>query len=553
MKVIPSHRFIPVLLLSFAALIPCGLQAQGTNPTSSYTNRFDTASDAASWIYWYGLGNNNTPMTWDGTMDANNDPNSGSLLVSLPFGSTGDQGVWFGTFHNQFGYDAGTIYNGTTFTSISFDIHVDPSSPLDAAGDFGVLQVGLIRQGWANGGTFEANSPTIPAQATNGWAHLNQPIDPAGAGLDAVAGVNFKYTSYSGYPKTPMTFWIDNLVVQLSSAQAPAPKLGTLSKAIPGLNLFSSGNNGDQFQRTSIKLQSTSGVGWLGATTPVSYSMTITNFPNGISFPGYQAHIFLTSGTPTDTETAPDYSEANLIFLDIHATTNGTAYAAFRYKTNEPNGNAMVYNDNPTNGPAGTLGTVGSSTPLGTWSMTWDHDTNVTVIAPDGTNTGHYSISSDAAALFADPLNVYFGAQPNSATNVGQAVVLTQVAVSGIAAPVKADFLGNGAALDTTNSWTVVASDTNTVQLLPNDPGAWWVKWALPDAGFALQVSTNLVQTNGWVTLTGTNAPGAPLPSLVSAGARSVYVPSSAVGGAKAAFFRLAQQPATTNTVTTGQ
>src|SRR5262249_25101381 len=154
-----------------------------------YTNRFDTATDAASWIYWYGLSYNNTPMTWDNTMDANNDPNSGSLMVSLPFGATGDQGVWFGTFHNQFAYDGGTIYNGTAFTNITFDIHVDPSSPLDTAGDFGVLQVGLVRQGWTSGGTFEANSPLIPAQATNGWVHLNQPIDPTGAGLDTVAGV----------------------------------------------------------------------------------------------------------------------------------------------------------------------------------------------------------------------------------------------------------------------------------------------------------------------------------------------------------------------------
>src|SRR5690349_16970661 len=104
--------------------------AQGTAPQSDYTNSFDTSASVASWIFWYGLGFNNTAMTWDGTMDAQNNPNSGSLEVSLPFGSKGDQAVWFGTFHNGYGYDGTTIYDGTKFTNITFDVHVDPSSPL---------------------------------------------------------------------------------------------------------------------------------------------------------------------------------------------------------------------------------------------------------------------------------------------------------------------------------------------------------------------------------------------------------------------------------------
>jgi hypothetical protein len=128
-------------------------------------------------------------------------------------------------------------------------------------------------------------------------------------------------------------------------------------------------------------------------------------------------------------------------------------------------------------------------------------------------------------------------------------VVLSQVAINGSASPVQANFVGSGASLDTTNTWTVVAGDTNTVQLLPNDPGAWWIKWGLPDAGFGLQVSTNLANRTGWTTLTGPAATGTPLPSLISAGSRAVYLPSAVLGGAQAAFFRLAQQPSVTNTV----
>lgn len=536
----PSVALVAAAVFSLA---PDQSRAQGVTPQSDYTNSFDDATSTASWIYWYGLGFNNTAMTWDGTMDAQGNPNSGSLEVSLPFGPKGDQGVWFGTFHNGGGYDGSTIYDGTKFTNITFDVHVDPSSPLSPAGDFGVLQVGLVRQGWANGGTFDPNSPTIPASATNGWVHLNQTIDQTGAGLDAVAGVDFKYTSYSGYPTNPITFWIDNLDVHLATSKAAPPQFSPLlTKPTAGLNLFSSGSNGDQYQRTNLKLQNSSGLGWVGATNPVTYSLTITNFPNGAAYPGYQAHLFITTGTPAATETDPDYAETNLIFLDIHENADGSAYAAFRYKTNEPAANTMVYNSNPTNGPAGTLGTVGSSTVLGTWKLTFDHDTNITVTAPDLTNVAHFSFTEDAAALFADPLNVYFGAQPNSPANFGQSVVLSAVSISGNAQPVSDNFFADNWQLDTNLTWTIVANDPTTVQLLAPDPRAFFIKWSLPDSGFGLQTSTNLTDPKAWVSLTGPEVTNSPLLSFASAGARMVYLPSTVLGNGQLGFFRLNQQ-----------
>ena len=108
----------------------------------------------------------------------------------------------------------------------------------------------------------------------------------------------------------------------------------------------------------------------------MTYALTITNFPSGAAYPGYQAHIFLVPGASIPNyETAPDYTENNLIFLDIHQNPDGTAYGAFRYKTNQPNGNGMVYG-------SGSLGYAGSSTVLGTWSLTFDQDTNITVLSP---------------------------------------------------------------------------------------------------------------------------------------------------------------------------
>src|SRR5579872_3794175 len=267
MKPFPHKLGLILAAAASCLLVPCHVRAQGATPQSDYTNTFDTSTSTASWIYWYGLGFNNTAMTFDPTMDAQGNANSGSLEVSLPFTNTNkDQAVWFGTFHNGYGYDGTTIYDGTKFTNITFDVHVDPSSPLSPSGDFGVLQVGLVRQGWPNGGTFDVNSPTIPASATNGWVHLSQTIDQTTSGLDTVAGVDFKYTSFSGYPTNPITFWIDNLDVHLSPTKAAPPKVTpTFTRPSPGLNLFSSGSNGDQYQRTNLKLQNTTGNGWLGA------------------------------------------------------------------------------------------------------------------------------------------------------------------------------------------------------------------------------------------------------------------------------------------------
>jgi len=262
--------------------------------------------------------------------------------------------------------------------------------------------------------------------------------------------------------------------------------------------------------------------------------MTITNFPGAVAYPGYQAHIFLTSGTPANNETAPDYVEANLAFLDIHQNADGSAYAAFRYKTNQPNGNAMVY------GP-GTLGTVGSSNILGTWSMTFLQNTNITIKSPDG-EVLQTNIPADAAALFADPLNVYFGAQPNSAASFGQSVVLSSVSITGNATPVTDNFITDNGVIDTNNTWSIIAADPSTVQLFTPDPGALWVKWSLPDSGFGLQITTNLANPASWVTLTGPDATAGPFLSFASAGSRMVCLPSSVTGNSQSAFFRLNQQ-----------
>ena len=288
-----------VFVLAGLALVGAvGAAGAATFLTDSYTNAFDTSASVASWITWYGLGFNNNAMTWDGTMDAGNDSASGSLQVVLPFTSTRDTGVWFGTFGNQFGYDKSVLLDGTLYTNISVDVHVDPSTPLSTNGDFGTLLIGMVDQNTDAGGYTYFSGQTIPANATNAWVHLVQPIGKTTPNLNICAGVDFKMGNSGIYPTNTFTMWLDNIEVHKAPPPAPPTMLAPVA-ARPGLNLFSNGT--DQNQRSSIEVVAGGATGWVGNATPanpVSYSVTISDYPPAPYNIDYQTHIFITTDNP---------------------------------------------------------------------------------------------------------------------------------------------------------------------------------------------------------------------------------------------------------------
>ncbi len=530
-------------LLAGAAFLGAVINSQAQIITTSYTNSFDTVDKVSSWHHWYDINApvyNGPLMDWDGTMDNTpGHPGSGSLVYSNTWpghaaGVNGQgQDVFYGLFAEGGIYDISQIIDASKYESITFDIHVDASSPTNLAGNICTLQVGTFHTNYS---FFVVTNAIISTSATNGWTHYVCPINPTTIpGPDNhCAGIAFNVTCYGG-PNANLVqgtnttyFWLDNVQINRAKIKTPPPSLTAITEPVAGLNLFSSTASSDQYQRTNIKLLSNSGVGWLGQTN-VTYALTIKNFPSAATYPGYQAHIMITTGPGT----APylDYADANLIFLDIHQNPNGTAFGAFRYKTNEPGGNAFVYG-------AGSLGVAGSSTILGTWSLTFNQDTNITVRSPDGT-TFNTNITQDAASLFAEPLYVVFGAQPNQPANIGQEVVLANASITnaGTATSVVNDNFLSDTNLDAT-IWTPLAGAPNTVFVFPLDPGQKLVKWTLPDTGFGLQTTTNLADPNSWTTLTGNEATGSPLVTLSSSGARTVLVPSADLGPAQS-FFRL--------------
>ena len=545
MKLTSLNRLFLGLLAGAALLATSSTtKAVPLDDTITYTNKFDVASDTASWIYWYGINPGNSSMAWDGTKDAANDTNSGSLVFECTFPNSSQQ-TWFGTWHNRWGYDTDQRHDATKYTNIVFDILVATNSVLSTAGTFGDLQLGF----YDGPGYGSFANKTIPAIATNGWVHLTMPIDPTVPGMGSVSGIRFQIQSYNNYanPIGYVKFWMDNLKMVVSPVIPPPPTISSVfTTPVQGLNLLSYTANGGEFQRTSISYNTHTGVGWLGSATPVTYAVTITNFPSSI-YTNYQAHIFVTTGNaPTIYNAATDYSETNVIFFDIHNNPDGTGSASFRYKVNEEQSNSNMFGvEYVGTASAGTLTNITAPTVFGTWSITFNQDTNVTLNGPGGA-TKTFSMRPAAVANFTEPLNVIFGAQPNRQSNgnplgnVGQSVVLAAIGITNGGTTIINDNFMTDTTFDTVN-WFKLAGDVNSIQFIP--PGsAKWIKWTLPDADFGLQVSTNLANKNAWVTLTGPDAGGGTLQNYTAAGTRLSLLPTSVLGSGSQNYFRLLKQ-----------
>lgn len=455
--------------------------------------------------YWYSVyqdnpgpahGVYNLPGTNDPTMDYQDQTNSsGSMYVYEPFTNSGDQNVFYVTFSDVGQFDQSEQVKVDLITNISWYIHVDPASPTDANGNFGTLSGGVISTGYSRE---DATYLTIPGAATNGWVKMSETnaadyvaaanainsADPA----EAMAfGVCWDQNSYGGYPTNPVIFWIDHVTLETSTAPPPPPPPPTLTitKAVAGLNLFA-GDNSTLYNREDLESVAND-YSWVGASGPVTYSFTITNYPIPAG-DGFQTQIFLIPNPGT--ESAPDYNEANAIFLDMEANSTG-ASVTFRYKTNNPDSETMPY-------AAGALASISTSNGVGTWSMTFTDNTNVMLTAP-GNVTTNFSIPDSTGAttaLFASGVTLYFGVQAGNVGGANDHIVASDFSVTGLgSADFNDNFEADAAAGGLNPSlWETNATFPTSIQLVgPGNP--YWLSWTTPAPGFTPEV-TGALSTN---------------------------------------------------------
>src|SRR6266571_3727902 len=488
------------------------LSTTGAGAGQVVISNFDVDTDATAWSWesW----SDPASVSFDTLNAGGGAPGSGSLRVVNDFP---DRPAGYGqavvTLALGSSVDAETLY-----TNVSFDIKLDPSSyPRVDGTNYGGIEL-IFRNGpnwdWNSLGYYE-----LTAANTN-WTHLNFPVKAPG---NAVHHLTLKL-GQNNLTNT-VIYNVDNLRWDEAPLNIPPPTL-SIAKTHPGLNLLAA--SGGQYDRQGIATVDNS-FGWIGSSVPMSYSMTIKEFPSGTVYPGFSTHFYLVPGTPATSE-YPDWTEPSCVLIDIQANTNGGGTATFHYKTNAPNSNGInnqYFNAYPTNPPVGQLGSVTGSNILGTWTVTLANDTQITLTAPDGT-TQSLAMPAEDAAQFAGNLTVYWGAVPGVPANIGQTAILNGAQIMRGATTVLSDNFSTSP-LDT-GLWVIRAASAAGVTLItPDQP--FFLYWTTPASGFTLQVNRDLTQPSGWTD------PG--LTDQLVGTKRRVLVPSSALPSVGNGFFRL--------------
>jgi hypothetical protein len=513
---------------------PQGTEASISNPDGT-------------WIHmWGGIGS-----AWSTTFDAAHPPPSGDTA-----GAVYNQGDWTG---NTGGWDDYNIISGgtwwgavtfdvTKYASLEMDIKYDTTSTMTPTSgahlnvgfdsDYSFTQVTNL--------SFDTASSIL---ADGNWHHLsiaipltlslNNPPNPA----DAVA----YYEWNPGGTVGTMNYWMANVRLVARILPVAPPTMVSLTKPVAGLNIFASTEGNSYYDRQDALLKLTSGVSWFGqasAAHPVTYSFTINSFPT-TGTNSAEAYLFLVPN-PAGNDNAPDWNETNVVIATIQQSSPTNTIMTFQYKVNEDHNQLMYTGAAPyTNAPgswngvtpgyleSGNLGSVtNQGGGVGTWSIKFTSNTNVTLIAPNATNT--CVIPPYNASYFQEvsSFDVYLGMQANNAPAINTAVVYSSFSITGSVNPFSDNFLTD-TVLNTNNWDTSEANSPKTVLVVPST-AAYWLRWTIPANGYVLETGANLTNFSKWTT-----------PSMYSAenifGEQQQLVDSTELPAGKNAFFNMVQ------------
>ncbi len=416
------------------------------------------------------------------------------------------------------------------YVNIEFDVLVNTTNqPAAVNGTYGGIQV--VVQGWSGWGSNGTNSynwdslGTVVLGATNTWQHYKISIANWGHNL-----ANLVLNPFVNPGTNHVGLWIDN--VMLTAPPQPPPVMSLKANTSPpGLQIIA-GPSGD-YNRQNIRTYPTNEMTWVGRPGTVTYSMTLGAFPAFPAYSGFQAHMMLVPNPAASTSPDWDYANALCLFVVNDPAANGQGVGALRFKTNSPAANAMYFQGPNDQGlPVGYPTNVHAASPVGTWSLSFSQDTNITITGPGGV-IATATLTADQAALFASGVTFYVGDQPNGAAKNGQSITLTSVDITGTAAgPIHDTFTSFNA-----ERWdnSTASSKAGFVIIGPND--RYVLSWTTPDKGFSeLLTSSNLVN---WVS--------SPLieHTFLAGTDRKVVVQTADMPDANHGYFRLLKRMAT--------
>jgi hypothetical protein len=491
----------------------------------------------ATWQWWGGC---TTTREWV-TNDVADNPESGSVKISITWPVEAGTGLDFQysiglPLSGAGNYDLGITLTPINYTNVEFDIlwdtnlstatiedHMDGQN----AGDPNGFGIGFVATQFGQTWAPNADQPRPVANGT--WEHFSIPINPA---WPVIPGMIFKkWRSNSNASATNLAnkssvFYVDNIVFNFNTNLVIPPPEMKIEPANVGLNVMATG--GGQYQRNGIRSIPADAVQWVGNPDPVTYSVTLTEFPSGASYSGYQAHIYLAPDTTGGN--APDWDDANVILVQFQENGDGTGVCNFRFKTNAPASNGELYG-------SGTIMQLIAPTVLGTWNVTFTNDHYITITGPGGVST-NFSMGPDAAALFqtfTPSMGTYFGTVPGQPANLSQRAVLSNIKVMNGATTVVDDSFPVAFPPDEVdiNQW-IVRSDGGAIALkVVEQPGNYWLHWNLPDPyASGVQISSNVL--TDWVD--------SGLSFRLANARHEVFVPTNILIGTgyeNASFFRL--------------
>ncbi len=482
---------------------------------------FDTPDTVEAWTPTWGT---SPVLSWD-TQDANGSPNSGSLRVAAdyftPAGDGWEQMVITRAFPEPI--------VGSEYVSVSIDVKVDPASVPNSDGNYGYFELKRTSDASSMGG--------VNLTSTN-WTTITFNIPATEGELTGIINQNG-----SGSFQGPIIYYLDNFLFTKPATEITAPSLTLTRSSTPGLKLYAS-HPTEGYQRQNVVYVPSEDLAnqlwWQNQPDPMTYSVTWADFPDKTAYTGFQGHIMLV--TDSSGTAWPDWTDANVVMVEFQYVntpgpdgTNNTAddvilaQARLLHKVNEANNNAMLYRTqaNAAEGPVGVLGQVRAPSMLGTWSISFRNNTQVTLTASDG-STAEFVIPEEDAPFYepaSKGVTASFGIQPNSVNRIGLSAVISRIKITkGSTVVVDDNF--QSAELNP-DRWVVRAQEPGGVFPIPPDV-AYLVSWPLPDTGFTLRTAPSV--TGPWTT---------PFTPLLVGVRRIVPVNQSALPSPAVGFFQL--------------
>ena len=503
-------------------------------------NAFDTAAEvpqwptddfpskpANSWERWWGDAIvDGQSCSFDPAVNLGGVAGSGSMKVSADFQAGNGEFRQYSIVR----WLPGGLFPAPEYASIEMDIKFKAGSAKRPNGSFGYLEFGFATTNYSGVYAFTQD---IPATADTEWFHISAPIPLTNVNIDKTNAIHFKMWGGDDLNGNS-TFWVDNIKLIGKEVTGPeiVPTLEALPAGAPGLKLIAAGAG--IYDRQNLRTAVPS-YGWVGRSQPVTYSVTIADYPAVADF---QTHLYFVPGADAPaTMPDPDWTRPDCAVLAIGSNATGGGWAGLRYKVNAPSSNGVAGHeywtaDDGVNG--GNIAGVGSSTIIGKWSVTFSNDTDFVLTSPDG-STAQGSFSAVAAAEFSGETFVYCGIVPGAEDRRNRTVTIGKIEMTGgFETPITETFALP--AVDTA-TWAVSAGVPGAVVPVVASEHPFWLSWSLPAIGYTLQDSTDLTELNWTGSIPETAAFG-------MAGGRRVLVNRSLFPDPESPrrFFRLFKQ-----------